>query len=45
MYTDKLTVYLNPETNGVSRIVTEGNVKVVYRGDLEDMGDLGKASF
>ena len=39
-FTDKLTVYLNPETNEVLRIVTEGNVKVVHRGDIEDIGKI-----
>jgi len=41
-FTDKLTVYLNPETNEIERVVTEGNVKVVHRGNIEDMG---KVSF
>ncbi len=41
-FTDKLTVYLNAGTNEIERIVTEGNVKVVHRGDIEDMG---KVSF
>ncbi|MFH1594369.1 MAG: LPS export ABC transporter periplasmic protein LptC [Candidatus Omnitrophota bacterium] len=39
-YTDKLTVYLNPETNEVSRIVTEGNVRVVHTGDVTGMGEM-----
>jgi len=36
-FTDKLTVYLHPETNQIDRVVTEGNVKVVHRGDLEEL--------
>ena len=39
-YTDKLTVYLNPETNQIERIITEGNVKIVHRGDIEKIGEL-----
>lgn len=38
--TDKLTVYLKAKTNEVERIVTEGNVEVVHRGDIEDMGKM-----
>ena len=45
MITDKLTVYLNPETNEVDRIITEGNVKVVHRGELDQIGDMGKLPF
>ena len=45
MYTDKLTVYLDPETNAVEHVVTEGNVKVVHRGDLDNIGNFGKVSF
>lgn len=41
-FTDKLTVYLDPKTNQIERIVTEGNVKVVHTGDVED---IGKATF
>lgn len=41
-FTDKLTVYLNPETNQVDRIITEGNVRIVHRGDVTEMG---KVSF
>jgi len=41
-FTDKLTVYLDPDTNEVERLVTEGNVRVVHRGNIEDMG---KVSF
>jgi len=41
-FADKLTVYLNPETNQVDRIITEGNVRVVHRGDVTEMG---KVSF
>ena len=41
-FTDKLTVYLDPETNQIERIVTEGNVKVVHTGNVED---IGKAAF
>ena len=41
-FADRLTVYLNPDTNKVERVVTEGNVRVVHRGDIEDMG---KVSF
>jgi len=40
-FTDKLTVYLNAVTNEIERVVTEGNVKVVHRGDV---GDIGKMS-
>jgi len=40
MFTDKLTVFLHPETNEVEKIVTEGNVKVVHRGEIEDLGNL-----
>jgi len=39
-FTDRLTVYLNPDTNEVERVVTEGNVRVVHRGDVEDMGKM-----
>jgi len=45
MFTDKLTVFLDPKTNEVKSIVTEGNVEVIHRGSLEDMDDLGKVSF
>ena len=38
-FTDRLTVYLDPDTNKILRVVTEGNVKVVHRGDFENMGD------
>ena len=41
-FTDRLTVYLDPETNEIMRVITEGNVRVVHRGDIEDMG---KVSF
>lgn len=37
MFTDKLTVFLNPDTNEVESIVTEGNVEVVHRGNIEDL--------
>jgi LPS export ABC transporter protein LptC len=37
--TDKLTIYLNPETNEMERFVTEGNVRVVHRGELEKLGE------
>lgn len=33
---DKLTVYLTPDSNKVTRVVTEGNVKVVHRGGKMD---------
>jgi len=36
--TDKLTVYINPDTHEIDRVVTEGNVKVVHRGDVENIG-------
>ncbi|MGB2705727.1 MAG: LPS export ABC transporter periplasmic protein LptC [Candidatus Omnitrophota bacterium] len=36
-FADKLTVYLKAKTNEVERVVTEGSVKVVHRGDIEDM--------
>jgi lipopolysaccharide export system protein LptA len=36
--TDKLTVYLDPETNEVERVITEGNVEVVHTGDVRDIG-------
>ena len=39
-FADRLTVYLNPDTNKVERVVTEGNVRVVHRGDIEDMGNM-----
>ncbi len=39
-FTDKLTVYLNAETNKVERVVTEGNVKLVHTGDIEDMAKM-----
>lgn len=45
MFTDKLTVYLNPATNEVEHVITEGNVKVVHRGNIEDIGNIGKVSF
>jgi LPS export ABC transporter protein LptC len=45
MHTDKLTVYMEPETNKVLSVVTEGNVKIVHKGDLEDMSNFGKVSF
>ena len=38
--TDKLTIYLNPDTNAIERIVTEGNVEVVHKGDVEDIGKI-----
>ncbi|MBL7155754.1 MAG: LPS export ABC transporter periplasmic protein LptC [Candidatus Omnitrophica bacterium] len=41
-FTDRLTVFLNPETNEVARIITEGNVRVEHRGRIED---IGKTSF
>ncbi len=37
-FTDRLTVYLNPDTNEVERVVTEGNVRMVHKGDIQDMG-------
>jgi len=39
-FTDRLTVYLDPETNQIERIVTEGNVKVVHTGGAEDIGKM-----
>ncbi|MCQ9207471.1 MAG: LPS export ABC transporter periplasmic protein LptC [Omnitrophica bacterium] len=39
-FTDKLTVYLDPETNQIERIVTEGNVRVVHTGGVEDIGKM-----
>lgn len=45
MYTDKLTVYLTPDTNEVRSVVTEGNVKVVHRGELDKIGDFGQVTF
>ncbi|OGW75088.1 MAG: LPS export ABC transporter periplasmic protein LptC, partial [Omnitrophica bacterium RBG_13_46_9] len=39
-FTDRLTVYLDPETNKIARLVTEGNVRVVHRGKIEDMGKI-----
>ena len=36
-FADRLTVYLDPDTNKIERVVTEGNVKVVHRGDIGDM--------
>jgi LPS export ABC transporter protein LptC len=36
--TDKLTVYIDPDTHEVDRVITEGNVKVVHRGDVKDLG-------
>ena len=45
MYADKLTVYMEPETNKVLDVVTEGNVKIVHKGELEDMSNFGKVSF
>jgi len=39
-FTDKLTVYLDPETNKVLSVVTEGNVRVLHRGDVEDIGNM-----
>ena len=45
MDTDKLTVYLEPETNKVLSVVTEGNVKIVHKGELEDISNFGKVSF
>lgn len=38
--TDKLTVYLNPDTNEIERVVTEGNVEVVHCGNVEDIGKM-----
>ena len=38
--TDKLTVHLDPKTNEIARVITEGNVKVVHRGDVEDLGKM-----
>ena len=42
MFTDKLTAFLNPKTNEISRVITEGNVKVVHKGSIEDFGEIGK---
>ena len=39
-FADKLTVYLDAKTNKVERVLTEGNVKVVHLGDIEDMGKM-----
>ena len=36
-FADRLTVYLDPVTNEIIEAVTEGNVKVVHRGDMRDM--------
>lgn len=38
--TDKLTVYLNPDTNEIERVVTEGNVEIVHKGDKKDIGKM-----
>ena len=43
--TDKLTVYLDPETNAIARVVTEGNVEIVHRGDVGDLENMGKMNF
>ncbi|MBL7157133.1 MAG: LPS export ABC transporter periplasmic protein LptC [Candidatus Omnitrophica bacterium] len=45
MFSDKLTVFFDPQTNEVKRVVTEGNVKVTHRGPVEDIGNIGKVSF
>lgn len=37
---DKMTVYLNPDTNEIERIITEGNVEVIHRGDVEKIGGI-----
>ena len=39
-FADKMTVYLNPDTNEVDRIITEGNVRVVHAGDIEKIGEV-----
>lgn len=39
-FADKLTVYLNPDTNEIERVITEGNVRVVHTGDVGDMGEM-----
>jgi LPS export ABC transporter protein LptC len=39
-FTDKLTVYLDPDTNEVERVVTEGNVRIVHTGDARNMGTM-----
>ena len=41
MLTDKLTAFLNPETNEVDNVVTEGNVQIIHKGDLEKLGKIG----
>jgi len=50
-FTDRLTVYLVPDTNRVERIVTEGNVKIVHRdidklssGNMMDFSNVGGGS-
>lgn len=37
-FTDKLTVYLDPKTNKILRVATEGNVEIVHRGNPEEIG-------
>jgi len=44
MFTDRLTAFLNPETNEVENVVTEGGVRVVHRGDIKNIGDFAKAA-
>ncbi len=39
-FTDKLTVYLDPETNKVLSVITEGSVRVVHRGNVENIGEM-----
>lgn len=39
-YADKLTVFLNPESRKIEKVITEGNVKVVHRGEFEDIDKL-----
>jgi len=40
---DKMTVYLNPDTNEIERVITEGNVEIVRAGD--DVEKMGSISF
>jgi len=41
MLTDKLTAFLNPDTNEIDRVLTEGNVEIEHRGELDDIGKIG----
>ncbi|MBN1353276.1 MAG: LPS export ABC transporter periplasmic protein LptC [Candidatus Omnitrophica bacterium] len=39
--TDRLTVYLDPKTNKIVKVVTEGRVEIVHKGgDIENIGEI-----